>query len=67
MSMTKVKIYVLAGSMPIIAALALILLPFISYIAWTVQVLMNPGAPLDPAGPSTVFDFLGNQSGFMIL
>nr|MDO8083960.1 hypothetical protein [Candidatus Sigynarchaeum springense] len=67
MSLTKVKIGVLAGSVPIIAALALILLPFISYIAWTVEMLMSPGVPLDPAGPSTVFDFLGNQSGYMIL
>ncbi len=68
MSMSKVKVSVVAGSVPIIAALALILLPFISYITWAVeQVLISPGIPRDPAGPSTVFDFIGIQSGYMIL
>ncbi|MEX2681049.1 MAG: hypothetical protein Q6373_005580 [Candidatus Sigynarchaeota archaeon] len=67
MSWTKVKISVLAGCVPIIAALVLILLPFISYLAWVVQVLVFPGIPRDPTGPSTVLDFLGSQSGYMFV
>jgi hypothetical protein len=68
MSWTKMKIGVVAGSMPVIAALALVLLPFISYIAWACgQLLLNPGIPRDPAGPSTVFDFIGINAGYMIL
>ncbi len=68
MSWAKVKLGVVAGSMPVIAALALILLPFISYIAWACdQILLSPGIPRDPAGPSTVFDFIGIHAGYMIL
>jgi hypothetical protein len=62
------KIGVVAGSMPVIAALAFILFPFISYVAWAYdQLLLNPGIPRDPAGPSTVFDFIGIDAGYMIL
>jgi hypothetical protein len=68
MSLTKEKIGVVAGIMPVIAALALILLPFILYIAWALnQLLLNPGIPRDPAGPSTVLDFIGINAGYMIL
>jgi hypothetical protein len=68
MSLTKEKIGVVAGGAPVIAALALILFPFISYIAWACdQLLLNPGIHRDPAGPSTVFDFIGIHAGYMIL
>ncbi|MBN2151266.1 MAG: hypothetical protein JW839_07475 [Candidatus Lokiarchaeota archaeon] len=66
--MVKVKAGVVAGSVPVLAALALILLPFISYIAWAIEhLLINPGMACDPTGPSTVLDFIGVQSGYVIL
>jgi hypothetical protein len=68
MSLIKEKFGVVAGSVPVIAALALILLPFILYIAWAFnQLLLSPGVPRDPAGPSTVLDFIGINAGYMIL
>jgi hypothetical protein len=68
MSMSKEKIGVVAGSVPVIAALALVLLPFISYLAWAIdQLLLSPGIPRDPSGPSTVLDFIGVNAGYMIL
>ncbi len=68
MSWAKMKLRVVAGSMPIIAALVFVLLPFISYVAWACnQLLLSPGIQRDTTGPSTVFDFIGTYAGYMIL
>ncbi|NMC07175.1 MAG: hypothetical protein GYA24_18305 [Candidatus Lokiarchaeota archaeon] len=68
MRMIKEKIGVVAGSMPVIAALALISLPFISYLAWAIdQVMLDPAIPRAAAGPSTILDFIGTNAGYMVL